>query len=151
MNKDLFQQKVTKHLWFLNKKEKKQLQQTIQQMDPEQEQDAQLLQRPIFFANQFLKAHIFRQKVVSTTTFMLLLLGLLVSYVITVGLFLFGFITSLSAVNYFIHPQGNLTLLSAILILIGAVGLVIIALWLIKQTTAFFTKKLLEYKYNRSR
>ena len=51
-----------------------------------------------------------------------------------------GFITSLTAVNYFINPQVSMPVINVILILIGAVLLAIVSLLLIKSVTAFFTK-----------
>ncbi|MGT9231155.1 hypothetical protein ACVV5W_13215, partial [Enterococcus faecalis] len=68
---------------------------------------------------------------------------------ILLGGFLFGLITSLTAVNYFIHPQVNLSTVTVVLIIIGAIILMLIAIFLIKKVTAFFTKKLLEYKFNK--
>ena len=51
------------------------------------------------------------------------------------GIILFGFITSLTAVNYFINPQVKVATWSVILILIGAILLIIISLWLIKNNS----------------
>ena len=68
-----------------------------------------------------------------------LLIGMVLIYAFLLGLFLTGFITSLTAVNYFINPQVSMPVINVILILIGAV-LAIVSLLLIKSVTAFFTK-----------
>ena len=60
-------------------------------------------------------------------------------YAFLLGLFLTGFITSLTAVNYFITTSFNASY-KCDLILIGAVLLAIVSLLLIKSVTAFFTK-----------
>ncbi|PTK58013.1 hypothetical protein BUZ36_12130 [Staphylococcus haemolyticus] len=106
--------------------------------------------KPIQYANQFLKNNIFKQKEVASSTLLFLLIGMVLIYAFLLGLFLAGFITSLTAVNYFINPQVTMPVINVILILIGAVLLAIVSLLLIKSVTAFFTKKLLEYKFNKS-
>lgn len=92
----------------------------------------------------------FQQKEVASTTLLLLLISMVLIYAFLLGLFLTGFITSLTAVNYFINPQVSMPILNVVLILIGAILLAIVSLMLIKSVTAFFTKKLLEYKFNKS-
>ncbi|MDQ7227571.1 hypothetical protein RCI17_12785, partial [Staphylococcus haemolyticus] len=87
---------------------------------------------------------------VASSTLLFLLIGMVLIYAFLLGLFLTVFITSLTAVNYFINPQVSMPVINVILILIGAVLLAIVSLLLIKSVTAFFTKKLLEYKFNKS-
>lgn len=148
MKANIFKQKVKKHLWFLNKKEKHQLDQLLTNvLDKHHEEE---LNRPIAFSNQFLKNYIFEEKIVSSTYFFMLLISILFTYIILLGLFLFALLTSLSSVQFFIKPEVDLSSVIVILTLIGAVLLLIISLYLIKVVTGYFTKKLLEYKHNRS-
>ncbi|PTJ33106.1 hypothetical protein BU026_06625, partial [Staphylococcus simulans] len=65
------------------------------------------------------------------------------------GLFLFGLLTSLSVVQYFVNPQVDLSLVQLALILIGGIISLIVASILMKIVTAFFTKKLLENRFNQ--
>lgn len=146
MSSNIFQQKVKKQLWFLNIKEKRTLHKVLEEATSK---DSEVdLKRPVRFSNQFLKEFIFQEKVVSVTTLFPLLIGILFAYIILIGVFLFGFITSLTAVQYFIKPEVSLSPLVVILTLIGSILLVILSLYFIKVATAYFTKKLLEYKHN---
>ena len=146
MSSNIFQQKVKKQLWFLNKKEKRTLHKVLEEATSK---DSEVdLKRPVRFSNQFLKEFIFQEKVVSVTTLFPLLIGILFAYIILIGVFLFGFITSLTAVQYFIKPEVSLSPLVVILTLIGSILLVILSLYFIKVAPAHFTKKLLEYKHN---
>ena len=146
MSSNIFQQKVKKQLWFLNKKEKRTLHKVLEEATSK---DSEVdLKRPVRFSNQFLKEFIFQEKVVSVTTLFPLLIGILFAYIILIGVFLFGFITSLTAVQYFIKPEVSLSPLVVILTLIGSILLVILSLYFIKVATAYFTKKLFEYKHN---
>lgn len=146
MSSNIFQQKVKKQLWFLNKKEKRTLHKVLEEATSK---DSEVdLKRTVRFSNQFLKEFIFQEKVVSVTTLFPLLIGILFAYIILIGVFLFGFITSLTAVQYFIKPEVSLSPLVVILTLIGSILLVILSLYFIKVATAYFTKKLLEYKHN---
>jgi len=148
MKLNIFKQKVKKQLWFLNKKEKLKLDEVLQHVEVADDSDK--LNRPIAFSNQFLKEYIFKEKVVSSTQLFVLLIGILLTYIFLLGLFLFGFITSLTAVQYFIKPEVQLSTLTVILTLVGALLLIVLSLYLIRMVTGYFTKKLLEYKYNKS-
>ena len=146
MDKKTFSARVKKQLWFLNNNEKEQLNQELKQLD---EHETDVLNKPVKFSNQFLRTQVFRQKNISSFSLILLLMGIVFTYMILLGGFLFGLITSLTAVNYFINPQVTLSTVTVILIIVGAILLMIISLFLIKKVTAFFTKKLLEYKFNK--
>lgn len=148
MKANIFKQKVKKQLWFLNKKEKSKLDSVLESVV--EKHDNEHLNRPIAFSNQFLKEYVFKEKVVSSTQLFALLLGILFTYIMLLGIFLFGFITSLTAVQYFIKPEVQLSTLTVILTLIGALLLVIVSLYLIRLVTGYFTKKLLEYKHNKA-
>lgn len=148
MKLNIFKQKVKKQLWFLNKKEKSKLDEVLQHVETAKNSDN--LNRPIAFSNQFLKEYIFKEKVVSSTQLFVLLIGILLTYILLLGLFLFGFITSLTAVQYFIKPEVQLSTITVILTLVGALLLVVVSLYLIRSVTGYFTKKLLEYKHNKS-
>ena len=148
MKANIFKQKVKKQLWFLNKKEKSKLDSVLESVV--EKHDNEHLNRPIAFSNQFLKEYVFKEKVVSSTQLFSLLLGILFTYIMLLGIFLFGFITSLTAVQYFIKPEVQLSTLTVILTFIGALLLVIVSLYLIRLVTGYFTKKLLEYKHNKA-
>ncbi|NWK85437.1 hypothetical protein HYE69_11530 [Staphylococcus sp. GSSP0090] len=148
MKANIFKQKVKKQLWFLNKKEKSKLDSVLENVIEKHEGED--LNRPIAFSNQFLKEYVFKEKVVSSTQLFALLLGILFTYIMLLGVFLFGFITSLTAVQYFIKPEVQLSTVTVILTLIGALLLVIVSLYLIRLVTGYFTKKLLEYKHNKA-
>ncbi|MDW4357562.1 hypothetical protein QI089_11660 [Staphylococcus saprophyticus] len=148
MKANIFKQKVKKQLWFLNKKEKSKLDSVLESVV--EKHDNEHLNRPIAFSNQFLKEYVFKEKLVSSTQLFALLLGILFTYIMLLGIFLFGFITSLTAVQYFIKPEVQLSTLTVILTFIGALLLVIVSLYLIRLVTGYFTKKLLEYKHNKA-
>lgn len=148
MKANIFKQKVKKQLWFLNKKEKSKLDSVLESVV--EKHNNEHLNRPIAFSNQFLKEYVFKEKVVSSTQLFALLLGILFTYIMLLGIFLFGFITSLTAVQYFIKPEVQLSTLTVILTFIGALLLVIVSLYLIRLVTGYFTKKLLEYKHNKA-
>ncbi|RIO24741.1 hypothetical protein BUZ81_10115, partial [Staphylococcus saprophyticus] len=95
MKANIFKQKVKKQLWFLNKKEKSKLDSVLESVV--EKHDNEHLNRPIAFSNQFLKEYVFKEKVVSSTQLFALLLGILFTYIMLLGIFLFGFITSLTA------------------------------------------------------
>lgn len=148
MKANIFEQKVKKQLWFLNKKEKTKLDEVLSKTVDLNESDQ--LNRPVAFSNQFLKEYIFKEKVVSSTQLFVLLLGILGTYIVLIGLFLFGFLTSLTSVQYFIKPEVELSTVTVVLTLVGALLLVIVSLYMIKVVTGYFTKKLLEYKHNKT-
>lgn len=148
MKANIFEQKVKKQLWFLNKKEKNKLDEVLSKTVDLNESDQ--LNRPVAFSNQFLKEYIFKEKVVSSTQLFALLLGILGTYIVLIGLFLFGFLTSLTSVQYFIKPEVELLTVTVVLTLVGALLLVIVSLYMIKVVTGYFTKKLLEYKHNKT-
>ncbi|MCE7786947.1 hypothetical protein [Staphylococcus xylosus] len=147
MKANIFKQKVKKQLWFLNKKEKNKLDEVLSKAVDSNESEQ--LKRPVAFSNQFLKEYIFKEKVVSSTQLFILLLGILGTYIVLIGLFLFGFLTSLTSVQYFIKPEVELSTVTVLLTLIGALLLLIVSLYMIKVVTGYFTKKLLEYKHNK--
>ena len=148
MKANIFKQKVKKQLWFLNKKEKNKLDEVLSKAIDSNESEQ--LKRPIAFSNQFLKVYIFKEKVVSCTQLFILLLGILGTYIVLIGLFLFGFLTSLTSVQYFIKPEVELSTVTVLLTLVGALLLLIVSLYMIKVVTGYFTKKLLEYKHNKT-
>ncbi|MEB6203621.1 MULTISPECIES: hypothetical protein [Staphylococcus] len=148
MKANIFKQKVKKQLWFLNKKEKNKLDEVLSKAVDSNESEQ--LKRPVAFSNQFLKEYIFKEKVVSSTQLFLLLLGILGTYIVLIGLFLFGFLTSLTSVQYFIKPEVELSTVTVLLTLVGALLLLIVSLYMIKVVTGYFTKKLLEYKHNKT-
>ena len=104
--------------------------------------------KPIQYANQFLKITYLNKR---SSKFHIVIFtnrnGTHLCFLARV--ILTGFITSLTAVNYFINPQVSMPVINVILILIGAVLLAIVSLLLIKSVTAF-SQKLLEYKFNKS-
>ncbi|RIM67453.1 hypothetical protein, partial [Staphylococcus xylosus] len=127
MKANIFKQKVKKQLWFLNKKEKNKLDEVLSKAIDSNESEQ--LKRPIAFSNQFLKEYIFKEKVVSSTQLFILLLGILGTYIVLIGLFLFGFLTSLTSVQYFIKPEVELSTVTVLLTLVGALLLLIVSLY----------------------
>ncbi|MCJ1656078.1 hypothetical protein MT340_005600 [Staphylococcus sp. NRL 16/872] len=148
MKQTAFEQKVKKQLWFLNKKEKKLLEDKLTMHH--QKNDEYNYHKPVTFANAFLKQYIFKEKSTSSTSLFIMLIVMVIIYALLLGLFLAGFITSLTAVNYFVNPQVAMPVINVLLILIGAILLALVSLLLIKSVTALFTKKLLEYKFNKT-
>lgn len=149
MKKDIFETKVKKQLWFLNKQEKEKLNQVFNELENDSSNEL-VYKKPIKFSNQFLKNHVFREKHQGTMSLFFIIIGLLLINALLLGLFLFGLLTSLNVVQYFIHPQVQLSNMQLILILIGGILSMVVASILMKIVTAFFTKKLLEYRYNQS-
>ncbi|HDP4603066.1 TPA: hypothetical protein P6Q20_000001, partial [Staphylococcus aureus] len=76
------------------------------------------------------------------------LVVMMFAYVALLGLFLFGLITSLSGVQFFVSPKVDLSTTVVILTIIGAILLMIVSIYFIKIVTSYFTKKLLEIKFN---
>ena len=66
------------------------------------------------------------------------------------GLFILGLVTSLAIVHAYINPRIDLSGFVMLTVLIIAIVMMIASLYAIKHTTALFTKKLLEYKFNKS-
>lgn len=148
MKKEQFETKVKKQLWFLNKKEKGKLNQVLNDLE-NNETNSLTYKQPIKFSNQFLRTHIFKQRNQGTASLFLIIVGMLLINALLLGLFLFGLLTSLSVVQYFVNPQVNLSFVQLALILIGGIISLIVASILMKVVTAFFTKKLLEHRFNQ--
>ncbi|WP_341776686.1 hypothetical protein [Staphylococcus simulans] len=148
MEKEQFETKVKKQLWFLNKKEKGQLNQVLNDLE-NNETNSLTYKQPIKFSNQFLRTHIFKQRNQGTASLFLIIVGMLLINALLLGLFLFGLLTSLSVVQYFVNPQVNLSFVQLALILIGGIISLVVASILMKVVTAFFTKKLLEHRFNQ--
>lgn len=145
MNKSTFDKKVRKQLWFLNKNEKKELDNHLTQLD---DNDTTYINKPIAYSNEYLKHHVFNKNTAKSYNTFLLLVGIVFVYVCLLGLFLFGLITSLTGVQFFIHPKVDLSTTTVILTIIGSILLMIVSIYFIKIATAFFTKKLLQAKFN---
>lgn len=145
MKKEQFETKVKKQLWFLNKKEKDQLNQVLSDL----ENSEVTYKQPIKFSNHFLETHVFQRRHQGTASLFLIIVGMLLINALLLGLFLFGLLTSLSVVQYFVNPQIKLSIIQLMLILIGGLLSLIVASVLMKVVTAFFTKKLLENRFNQ--
>lgn len=148
MNKASFDKKVKKQLWFLNKKEKQALDQRLSSISDD---DSVNLNKPVTFANAYLRQNVFRNKETKSYSMFVTLVVMMfayVAYVALLGLFLFGLITSLSGVQFFINPKVDLSTTVVILTIIGAILLMIVSIYFIKVVTSYFTKKLLEIKFN---
>ncbi|AMY04498.1 hypothetical protein CD149_09435 [Staphylococcus condimenti] len=147
MKREIFETKVKKRLWFLNKKEKIKLNQFLKEARQNQA-NSKILSQPVKFSNLFLKQHVFSDKTHGISFLFVMIVGMLLANALLLGLFLFGLLTSLNVVNYFIDPQTHLSTIQLIFIMIGAIAAIIISCYLIRIITAFFTKKLLEYRFN---
>ncbi|HEI1306589.1 TPA: hypothetical protein SIJ40_001487 [Staphylococcus aureus] len=145
MNKASFDKKVKKQLWFLNKKEKQALDQRLSSIT---DKDDVNFNKPITFANGYLRENVFRSKETKSYSVFVTLVVMMFAYVALLGLFLFGLITSLSGVQFFVNPKVELSTTVVILTIIGAILLMLVSIYLIKITTSYFTKKLLEHKFN---
>ncbi|HDG4671567.1 TPA: hypothetical protein PC279_002239 [Staphylococcus aureus] len=145
MNKASFDKKVKKQLWFLNKKEKQALDQRLSSISDD---DSVNLNKPVTFANAYLRKNVFRNKETKSYSMFVTLVVMMFAYVALLGLFLFGLITSLSGVQFFVSPKVDLSTTVVILTIIGAILLMIVSIYFIKIVTSYFTKKLLEIKFN---
>ncbi|AKJ49562.1 hypothetical protein NNJ80_04775 [Staphylococcus aureus] len=145
MNKASFDKKVKKQLWFLNKKEKQTLDQRLSSISDD---DSVNLNKPVTFANAYLRQNVFRNKETKSYSMFVTLVVMMFAYVALLGLFLFGLITSLSGVQFFVSPKVDLSTTVVILTIIGAILLMIVSIYFIKIVTSYFTKKLLEIKFN---
>ncbi len=145
MNKASFDKKVKKQLWFLNKKEKQALDQRLSSISDD---DSVNLNKPVTFANAYLRQNVFRNKETKSYSMFVTLVVMMFAYVALLGLFLFGLITSLSGVQFFVSPKVDLSTTVVILTIIGAILLMIVSIYFIKIVTSYFTKKLLEIKFN---
>lgn len=147
MRKDVFEYKVKKELWYLNRREKNDLTQYFEKHSIETLQ--QQYRTPRNFVNHYLQHEIFGTRIASSGHLVTSLVGLLVANILFLGLFITGMLLSLSAVNYFIQPQVSLSMGVVIAILLSAIVLMIVAVYLMKRANAFFTKRLLWYKFNK--
>lgn len=129
----------------LNKKEKLELDQHLASIS---ESDNVNFNKPITFANAYLRQYIFKDKEAKSYSMFLILIMMILAYVALLGIFLFGLITSLSGVQFFVNPKVDLTTTVVILTIIGAILLMFVSIYLIKIVTSYFTKKLLELKFN---
>ena len=145
MNKASFDKKVKKQLWFLNKNEKQALDQRLSSIT---DKDNVNFNKPITFANTYLRENVFRSKETKSYSIFVTLVVMMFAYVALLGLFLFGLITSLSGVQFFVNPKVELSTTVVILTIIGAILLMLVSIYLIKITTSYLTKKLLEHKFN---
>ncbi|EOA8960768.1 hypothetical protein ACIMZS_000862 [Staphylococcus aureus] len=145
MNKASFDKKVKKQLWFLNKKEKQALDQRLSSISDD---DSVNLNKPVTFANAYLRKNVFRNKETKSYSMFVTLVVMMFAYVALLGLFLFGLITSLSGVQFFVSPKVDLSTTVVILTIIGAILLMFASIYFIKIVTSYFTKKLLEIKFN---
>ncbi|WP_444424749.1 hypothetical protein ACTS9Q_08845 [Staphylococcus aureus] len=145
MNKASFDKKVKKQLWFLNKKEKQALDQRLSSISDD---DSVNLNKPVTFANTYLRENVFRSKETKSYSIFVTLVVMMFAYVALLGLFLFGLITSLSGVQFFVNPKVDLSTTVVILTIIGAILLMLVSIYFIKIVTSYFTKKLLEHKFN---
>ncbi|WP_086427486.1 magnesium transporter [Staphylococcus cornubiensis] len=147
MRKDVFEYKIKKELWYLNRREKNDLTQYFEKHSIETLQ--QQYRTPRSFVNHYLQHEIFGTRIVSSGHLVTSLVGLLIANILLLGLFITGLLLSLSAINYFIQPQVSLSIGVVIAILLSAIVLMIVAVYLMKRANAFFTKRLLLYKFNK--
>lgn len=147
MRKDVFEYKIKKELWYLNRREKNDLTQYFEKHSIETLQ--QQYRTPRSFVNHYLQHEIFGTRIVSSGHLVTSLVGLLIANILLLGLFITGLLLSLSAINHFIQPQVSLSIGVVIAILLSAIVLMIVAVYLMKRANAFFTKRLLLYKFNK--
>ena len=144
MNKASFDKKVKSNYGF-EQKEKHALDQRLSSIT---DKDNVNFNKPITFANAYLRENVFRSKETKSYSIFVTLVVMMFAYVALLGLFLFGLITSLSGVQFFVNPKVELSTTVVILTIIGAILLMLVSIYLIKITTSYFTKKLIEHKFN---
>ncbi|KIX90132.1 hypothetical protein TP70_09620 [Staphylococcus microti] len=147
MKNNVFKYKVEKQLWYLNRREKAKLAELLSddRMDAVQEQ----FKTPGKFASFYLQEHVFKSRVVGANHLFATLIGLFMANILLLGILITGMLLSLTAVNHFIHPQVTLSTSTVIAALVGGVVLMLIAMLMMKVANAFFTKRLVEYKFNK--
>ncbi|MGC7729229.1 hypothetical protein ACP2YY_11540, partial [Staphylococcus epidermidis] len=70
-------------------------------------------------------------------------------FIANLSMFILGLVASLAIVHAYINPNIDLSVFVMLTVLIVAIIIIIASLYAIKHTTALFTKKLLEYKFNK--
>ena len=100
------------------------------------------------FSNEYLKKFIFNHKKKSTSHVFVLLICMVLAYAFCSD-FYFRVSGSLAIVHAYINPNIDLSVFVILTVLIVAIIIMIASLYAIKHTTALFTKKLLEYKFNK--
>ncbi|UXR68901.1 MULTISPECIES: hypothetical protein [unclassified Staphylococcus] len=147
MEHKIYKYKVEKQLWYLNRKEKSKLAELLSEEHIADIQNK--FKTPGRFASFYLKEHVFKDKVVDSSHLFMTLLGLFITNILLLGVLITGMLLSLNAANYFINPQVSLSTLTVIAALLGGVLLMVGAIVMMKVANAFFTKRLVEYKYNK--
>ena len=104
--------------------------------------------KPIRFSNEYLK-FIFNHKKNRLLMCSYFLICMVCFPCILLGLFILGLVASLAIVHAYINPNIDLSVFVILTVLIVAIIIMIAGLYAIKHTTALFTKKLLEYKFNK--
>lgn len=147
MENRVFKYKVEKQLWYLNRREKAALAEILadDKMDAIQEQFI----TPGRFASFYLKEQVFKDRIVGSSHLFTTLLGIFASNIVLLGVLITGMLLSLTAVNHFIHPQVSLSTVTVIAALIGGIAMMFVAVWMMKVANTFFTKRLVDYKFNK--
>ncbi|MDQ7193717.1 hypothetical protein RCF68_09110, partial [Staphylococcus felis] len=148
MNTNMFQQKIEKQTWFLNKKEKKALHQYINSHTIEALQLK--YKTPGAFVTDYLKSVLLNENKRKSNALLGTLIGLFVVNVILLGLFLTGLLISLSVIHYLIQSDIEMPLVKLIGLMVGSIVLIVCTLILLKISNRYFTKRLVMYKLNRA-
>lgn len=147
MEHKVFKYKVEKQLWYLSRKEKAKLAELL--TDEHIASIQEKFKTPGRFASFYLKEHIFKSRVLGTGHLYATLLGLFIGNIFLLGVLITGMLLSLNAVNYFIHPQVSLSTGTVITALVGGLVLMVLGIILMKIANAYFTKRLVDYKFNK--
>lgn len=78
------------------------------------------------------------------------LIGLFVANVILLGFFILGLLLTLTSVKHLIDPTSSLNGAYVSMIMITSIFATLVTLLLMKPVNAFFTKRLIDYKLNRT-
>lgn len=148
MIKNSREKKITKQLWFLNKKEKVRLLQSLKQYD--ESSFMQKYKSNNQFIVTFLRQNVFDSKPKTQIHLLLSLIGLFVANVVLLGLFILGLLLTITSIKYMIDPTSSLNLSYMSVIMISSIFGTLIVLLLMKPVNAFFTKRLIDYKLNRT-
>ncbi|MCS4485288.1 hypothetical protein [Staphylococcus americanisciuri] len=147
MENRIFKYKIEKQLWYLNRREKAKLAEVLSEDRLEQLQSE--FRTPGRFVTVYLKESVFKSRVVGTTHLFTTLIGLFAANIVLLGILITGMLLSLTALNHFIHPQVTLSTITVITALLSGIVLIILAVWIMKVANAFFTKRLVDYKFNK--
>ncbi len=149
MQNQAFQHQIEKDLWYLNQREKKALHTYLKSRDMDDIQNK--YRTPQRFVSYYLKNHIFSNELKTSSYLTMTLIGLFVVNVMLLGLFIGALLLCLSSAHYFIQPNMNLSVGLVIAIMLTALISLVLIVYLMKVANGYFTKRLIDYKFNKAK